>query len=340
MADIYATTVLQGVVPTLIRPQAFLLNTFFPTVVQSETEDIAWDVMAGKRRVSPFVSPLRAGKIVESLGRTTSTFKPAYVKDKRTIDPNKALKRAAGERIGGGGITPADRAQANLVVEMEDQANMLTRRLELMAADALQDGKLTVTGEGYDAVEVNFGRDAALTVTLTNPNRWGDANIKPSENISDWSMTMLQKSGAVATDIVFTNGSWKNFVAEDGIQKSIDILRGGDSRIELGLQVQHGAAFKGVWGNYRLWLYNDWYLDDNGTEQPMLPDHGVVISGPQLEGTRYFGAIRDDTAGYMAMEMYFKSWVENDPPIRQLMMQSAPLVVPTRVNASFYAQTR
>ena len=39
-------------------------------------------------------------KRVESLGYTTKTFKPAYIKDKRVFDPELPLKRAVGERIG------------------------------------------------------------------------------------------------------------------------------------------------------------------------------------------------------------------------------------------------
>lgn len=61
------------------------------------------------------------------------------------------------------------------------------------------------------------------------------------------------------------------------------------------------------------------------------------MGGAQIQGVRAFGAIRDETAGFQAMPYYPKSWVDEDPSVRYLLMQSAPLVVPTRVNASFAA---
>ena len=38
------------------------------------------------------------------------------------------------------------------------------------------------------------------------------------------------------------------------------------------------------------------------------------------------------------MPYFSKSWVEEDPAVRYLMLQSAPLVVPYRVNASLCAK--
>jgi hypothetical protein len=35
---------------------------------------------------------------------------------------------------------------------------------------------------------------------------------------------------------------------------------------------------------------------------------------------------------------FVKSWTEEDPSVRFLMLQSAPLVFPTRPNASFKAK--
>ena len=53
-----------------------------------------------------------------------------------------------------------------------------------------------------------------------------------------------------------------------------------------------------------------------------------------LGGVQAFGAIVDEDAGYQAVRSHTKSWTEKDPSRRLIMMQSAPLVVPTRVNAS------
>ena len=69
-------------------PSSFLLDTFFPNVQTSDKEEIFFDVTDSKPHISPFVSPLLPGKVVDSGGYQTKSFKPAYVKDKRRFDAN------------------------------------------------------------------------------------------------------------------------------------------------------------------------------------------------------------------------------------------------------------
>lgn len=65
---IYNTAVLNGVVDNLKRPQAALLSMFFPMVNVSDKAEIKFDVIVGKRRLAPFVSPMVQGKVVETIG--------------------------------------------------------------------------------------------------------------------------------------------------------------------------------------------------------------------------------------------------------------------------------
>jgi Phage major capsid protein E len=104
-----------------------------------------------------------------------------------------------------------------------------------------------------------------------------------------------------------------------------------------GAQITTGAVYKGRWGQYSLWVYNDWYVDDNDIEQPMLPDGVVIMAGPDLMGTRAFGQIIDPNFNYHALPYAPKMWIADDPPQRFLMMQSAPIVIPWRVNAALCA---
>lgn len=343
MAGIYDTTTLVRVVRDLKTSPQFLLKMFFPEIIEYETEEVAIDVEVNRRRMAPFVSPLAQGKVVQGQGYTTNTFKPPYIKDKRYPDPKKPVRRAMGERIGGD-VTAVQREQANLVYEMEDQVNMVDRRLEWMAARALSAGSITVLGDGFPSVSITFGRNAGNTVALTSTARWSTDNValqsgvSPSANLETWALTVLQRSGVAPTDIVFTPLSWSLFKLDPAVKDSIDLVRGGVSSIELGGGVQTGAVFKGMWGTYRLWLYNDWYIDPaDDTEKAMLTNGTVLMGSPGIEGVRAFGAIMDPAFAYGAMAYAPKSWLENDPGRRVLMMQSAPLVIPTRPDASFAA---
>ncbi len=347
MADTlsYTTAKLVQVVPNLMTSQNFLLDRFFGNIVEHDTEEVAIDIDVGLRRMSPFVSPLVEGKLVEQRQYLTSKFKPAYIKDKRAPDLRKPIRRAIGERIGGGEMTGEQRAMVNLQFEMEDQVDMINRRLEWMAASALTTGTVTIAGEGFQTAVINFGRAAILTIALTGANKWGqtvnaqgrDTNIVGQ--IDAFGARILKASGAVATDIVFTNSAWSRFLTAEGVQGAIQYptLAVDGNSLNPGSQIKKGAIYKGKWGQYDLWLYNDWYIDAAGVEQPMLADGTIIMSGPDLMGTRAFGMIIDPRFNYKAMAYAPKTWINEDPAQQILMMQSAPLVIPSRVNACLCA---
>ncbi|MGR2678721.1 major capsid protein [Chromobacterium haemolyticum] len=334
---IYDTNTLIQVVPNLKRAQSFLLDTFFPNIVMSETEFVSIDVDVGKRRMSPFVSPLVEGKLVEQRRYQTNVFKPAYIKDKRAPDLRKPVRRQIGERIGGE-LSAAEREMANLQFEMEDQLDMLTRRLEWMAAQALLLGKVTISGDGFPTVVVDFGRDASLTTALTGGAQWGQAGVVPSQMLETWGHQVLKKSGGVCTNLVFTTSSWLNFIQDPVVKTAIWYPGSGQGNtVQIGAQTQRGAVYKGRWGQYDLWLYNDWYVDDNNVEQPMLPDGTVIMCGPDMQGTRAFGQILDPAFNYAGLPFAPKTWMQDDPAQRLIMMQSSPIVIPSQVNACFAA---
>ena len=163
--NVFSTNVLIGVVASMKTTPMFFLDKFFPTVQTEESEEIHFDVINRTRRIAPFVSPLVAGKIVESQGFSTKTFTPAYLKPKTPFNPRRALKRSAGEKIGGS-MTAQQRIDRLVRQDLEDHVNQINRRLEIMAVSALRLGTITVTGEEYPTQVVNFGRAAGHTVAL------------------------------------------------------------------------------------------------------------------------------------------------------------------------------
>ena len=337
-AAIYSIAELVYLVRNLKLAQTFLLDTFFPNIIESDVPEVAIDVDVGKRRLAPFCSPLVEGKFVESRQFQTNLFRPAYIKDKRVPDLMAPVRRMIGERLLGG-VSPAERLEANLAREVADQVDMIQRRLEWMAAQALTTGEVTIIGDGYpNPIVVNFQRAAALTVALTGAAQWGQAGIYPSDYVTSWSTTIMQYSGAAPTDILFTTSTWNAFKSDIKVLNAIWMERGGASEIDLGSRVQTGAVLMGRWGQFRLWLYNDWFVDPvTDIEQPMIPDGTVVLTSPALEGVRAFGAIMDPSFNYGALAYAPKMWINQDPANINLMMQSSPIVIPSRVNASFAA---
>ena len=340
----FTTATLMAVVPTLKRPSSFLLDRFFPGVQMADSEFVAIDIIIGKRRMAPFVSPLVEGKLVQQLGTDIRLFKPPYIKDKRAPDLRRPVMRQVGERIGGGALKGAEREAANLNLEMTDQLQMLTRRMEWMAAQALQYCQVVVSGEGFPTSLIDFGRDPSLTIVLTGGNKWGvaanfDAEGRdplPERTIELAALRMLRLSGAQAADLVFTPSSWDAFKNGKNIYGAINFPKLNDfgNAINPATQIAPGAVYKGRWGQFDLWLYNEWFVDDDNVERPMLEDGAVLMGGADLEGVRAFGQIMDPQHSYEAMAFAPKTWLREDPAQRMLMLQASPLPIPTRVNAS------
>ena len=334
--DIFSTAVLANVVAQLPEPTPFILNSFFRNIQTETSEDIHFDVDTSRRRLSPFVSPIVAGKAVTDKGYLTKTFTPAYIKDKRVFDANRPFRRSIGEQIGGN-LNPQQRLQSALANNLADQIAMLTRRQEVMAVEALRTGAITITGDQYPTVSVNFGRDAALTPTaLSGATAWGESGVKPLDLLQTWSMLVTEKSGSKANTVVMDVNAWKLFAANTDVKELLNRFRGND---QLNPTVTgEGGRYMGNIGDFDIWVYAGWYEHpDTAAVTPYLPANTVLVLGADIEGTRAYGAIRDEAAGFQAMPYFSKSWVDQDPAVRYLLLQSAPLIVPYRINASLCA---
>jgi hypothetical protein len=347
--DIFTTARLTRLVRALDEPASFLLDTFFPDI-QTEpngSEEIHFDIDKSKPRITPFVHPMKPGRVVADIGYETKSFKPAYAKDKRVFQPNAPLRRTIGEAITGD-LSPMERRERQVARSMADQKQMITRRLEVMASEVLRTGSEIVQGDDYPAVTVNFGRDAALTVPLAGAARWGEAGVSPFDDVESWVGLVQEKSGAVVDTVVHDPLSWKLFKADPKLEKQLDTTRRASSaNLDTGILVRgQGAAkarFMGTNGSLNHWVYQDVYVNDAGATTKMLPDHSVILGArgeTGVWGARAFGTILDEKAQYQSLDWFAKSWLEEDPAVRWVLGQCAPLIVPYRPNATFYASVR
>jgi len=335
--SVYTTGFLVKVIANLIRPSTFFLDRYFRQEQLQETEEIHFDLINKKRRLAPFVSPLVAGKIVQELGKTTNTFKPAYLKPKTPLAASGALKRAVGEQIGGA-MSAADRQLGRISSTLMDHVEQIDRRMEWMAVQSILNGSVTVSGDDYQTSVVDFQRDAALTITLAGTDLWNDPLSKPLDDLQDWSLLMLQKSGAPIVDVFLEIDGWKAFRSHADVEKRLDTRNVKDSVIMMGGPVDIGATFMGVVDGFNIWTYVEWFEDDAGVEQPMLASGEVLLGSAAIEGVRAHGAINDVESGLQALAYFPKHKREWDPSADIILTQSAPLPVPTRANASAKAQ--
>ncbi|MEY9128333.1 major capsid protein [Bradyrhizobium yuanmingense] len=351
--DLFSTTALNRVVEELPLNPAFFLNTFFTVAETSNTEDIKFDSVKGRRLISPLVSPIVAGKVIREKGYKTQSLAPAYIKDKRVFKPSGQFKRRAGEKIGGS-LSPEQRLAASIGFAVSEQLDMWTRRLEVMSAEVLRTGKLVLKGDDYPEQLVDFGRDAELSIVLTGTDKWDNAAVNPLDDIEDWGQMIFDHSSLTCRDVIMASDVWKTIRAKlagpdtDAVAKAmrlqIDMTKATleSARASLGpILITPGIRLVAQFGDYRLWVHADKYVDPlDGVEKDVLPAGEVVMASREIEGVRHFGAIMDLKAGIQPRDFFVKSWEEEDPSVRYILGQSAPLIAPYRVNGTLGAKVK
>lgn len=334
--DLFETRELTQTVNALNRPSCWLTKRFFKNVKEPTAENIDIMVMKGKRRMSPFVSPKVAGKVVESLGKKISTYKPAYVKDLRIFTPDTVLP--AGTVFYADKSNPMQRLAKKIVEEQQDQIQMLDRRIEWMVAQALFTGKINVKGEGVDDV-VDFLMDADNIVTLAGTALWSDEGSDPRANLKEWRDQIQKKTGLSPDTVVMGSDAINSYVNHALVKNTLDTRR-----MDIGLiDPQHLDESVIYYGYDKevgidIFSYNDWYYDEDTDEDaPFVPANAVLMGSSKAKTVLAHGLIMDLEVMF-ATKLFSKSWTEKNPSQRLLLTQSAPLPVPSQIDAFISAE--
>lgn len=342
--NIYDTTTLLEVLKVTKAPSVFWL-TFFPSQINFETEDIAFDkVFTDDRKLAPFVVPNVQGRLLGMEGYETVAFKPAYVKPKHAVDPNMVIPRMAGESLGTGSMSIEARRNAVIAELLRRHRVMHENRWEWMAAKAIIDGKVTIKGEDYPSTLVDFRRDASLTGVLTSTAKWdqvGTAN--PLGDLKTKRLAVNNLCGARVTKHVFGADAWDMFTARVDLREMMYREKGGyDVNVSLMRDGYEGLEYMGTIqgsngaGRIEAWVNTAKYIDpETGSEEFFLDQKTVVGVSEMVGGVRCFGAIKDKSAGYKPLAMFPKNWENEDPSVEYVMTQGAPLMVPKQPNATF-----
>lgn len=317
---------------------------FFPRTINFDTPEILWDkVYEDNRKLAPFVIPTAQGRPQRLPGYTTVAFAPAYIKIKDVVHAQMHVARMAGEQLVTGSMTMDQRRDAVIGYLLGMQKTKIFNRFEWLAARAVIDGKVTISGEDYPEVEVDFRRDPNLTGTLVGTAAWSDAAAKPLDSLRTMRKAVANASGARVTRHIFGGDAWDMFAARVDLKELMNSQFGGlDVNVTRMWEGAEGMEYMGHiagsngGGRIEAWVNTSKYIDpDTGSEAFYLDQKTVVGVSDQVQGVRCFGAIMDKRAGYRPLEIFTKNWDDEDPSVEYLLAQSAPLMVPRQPDATY-----
>ncbi len=329
--DLFSTRAMTAALEERRAPKTFLLDTFFSKEDVHDTQEVDIDVIRNKRRLAPFVNPLSEGKLVEHTGYATKTIRPPYIKPKMVTTAVDLLKRSLGQSIYSA-QSPEQRTATRLVDELATMEDMIIRREEWMAAQALLTGSVTVIGEGLNAV-ISFGYSPSHQITLTGTTVWTNAACDPLANLRAWKSIATKDSGLVPTDAILGSAAVNAFLSQASVTAALDRLNYKALQVDMNTaNLADGVTYVGRAEGLDLWTYEEYFLNDTGIEQPMIPDTAVLLGSRRADCRRHYGAILDLEA-LVALKRFPKSWITPDPSARWVMVQSAPLPVPHQIDA-------
>lgn len=342
MIDIYTPQTLAAVVRRTPDAPAFFKDLFFKDTKTFLTETVSFDIVKGKRSVTPWVAPNSTAPLTARTGFKTTTYTPAQKKEKRAITENDIKVRLAGEQPFAGTIAPDDRAVQLLVQDIKELKDNLVRSQEVMAADVLLTGQAHIVGDGINDV-VDFG--FTNKETLSGNNRWGQSSADIIANIIKWKKACLKASGFQPNIIVMNSETFEVMLSDTKILKLLD-----NRRTEMGLmefkQLAEGAVYVGFMAGQvqcHVYTYDAYYVDPvDGQEKEFVPTGKVLVASDNAKFTKLYGAntiIPGEGLDFVTYEGEYvtRRFVTRDPDAAFLELQSRPIYVPFDVDSYFVA---
>lgn len=306
------------------------------------------------RRVAPFVSPDSEGVAIYNNRETVNRVDTAYIKMTDAVRPGDfsgQLEVGAGELGAGAKLTPAQRWNFR-VAEIASQHDVaIDNRIELMCAEAIISGIVTVTDEESGiVVYVNFGRDASHDITLVGTDLWTDAASDPLADISGWKSlarrpkgpTSAERFGAAPTLWIMGTQAAEAFRKNDAVKAELDTnyVRSSQTRINTGALEGLDIEYIGRLNNGDdIWMYNEYYEDAAGAIVPVMDPRDVVGLAPaRVEGVIAYGTIENFKAELGSMPKFPNMWATPDGKAVFMSTESAPMVIPVHPNATLRAR--
>lgn len=337
MPNMYETRTMMESVSLMLPVQSFFKDTFFPTSETFLTETIEFDIRKGKRKMAPFVAPRIGGVVMDREGFETKTLKTAKIAPERVITIDDISSRSFGENIYSQ-RTPAQRAEEILATDLAELDEFITRREEHMAREVLLNGKLVMSGEGFERqVDYNFTNKEALIDAL----KWTEKDTSdPIGDLKRWRLKIIQSTGMAPDILVLASNVVDTFISHPKVKEMLNLLRVNIGTIEPSIK-NEAVTFIGKLPalGIEIYSYDEWFMDDDNNEQPMMPNDHLILGVSGKGKTLYAAVTQYEKEKPVTIEgtRVPKHIVDTKNEIQTLRMTARPIPAPFNVDSWFVA---
>lgn len=336
--SLFEPRTMMKIVERMPKNPTFLRDTFFKRREYSETDKIDMDIKMGGLKVAPFVSEKIGGKVVENSGYATKTFSPPLVSPLKITTAGDIQKRGMGENIYSN-KTADERAVAKLASDMIDLDGMITRREELMAAQAIFSGEIEVKGDGVDyVIDFGFKNKEALSGSAL----WNSASSTKLADMKRWRRA-VQQTGFVNTDVVvMASDVADELLKDEEILNLLNIRHANVGQIDV-KELPSGSTYLGYLAEVgHLYSYNAFYHDDEANEvKPLVPNGHLALLSTEVDNAMAYAAItliKDGEWSTYVADRVPDSYTEKRPDRQMVQLSAKPLPVPVEINSWYVAK--
>lgn len=310
----------------------FLRDRYFANRITFDTKKVDIDIVGrGQRKLAPFVNPKIGGKVVEREGYTTNSYEAPEISPMRVTTAEDMLNRSPGESMYSP-KSPTERAAEQLGRDLWELDHLINRREEAMCAEALFTGKITIHGEGYDD-ELNYWpANPAEQPKTTVSTLWSSSAANPLADLRAIRRSMIKASNITPRELICGTGVIEALLDRIGSSTALDMRR-----VDMGfVDPQHLPNGVTYWGYLKdsgldIYTYDEWYVDDNGNDQAMVPNDLALMAGNDAKTIMAYGCVAlagDGTVRFYEGARVPDSWVQRaNPSGRVIQIKSRPLPI-------------
>ena len=311
------------------KPNLFLWNLLVKGIKAETKRKFEVHLRKAKRSITPFVGPDMPGVYLGREEFAIEDFEPPMIKPVRTAHANEVFKQGFGQNIYGD-TAPNAEAQNTLASELVDLDDAITRKENIMLAELLTTGKMSIKGKGVSREAISYGTDPENFETLTGAEAWNKPGSDPFADLERWQMLVLKKTGILIDSVVMTMKAKEAFMVNPKIIEKLKYTDQNILRIEP-RKLGDGASYLGTIPDLNIDFYSfiDWYTDEKGEEVELLPNGGVLACKAKSV-TVHYGAISQMVDGVRSIftgARVPKHWVDEDADLEKIRLSASPLPV-------------
>ncbi len=288
--------------------------------------------------MAPFVAPRVGGKVIARDGFKTYTVTTPKIALERVLTIDDISKLGIGENIYTS-KTPEERADELFAQDLTELEEYIANRKEWMARQIILGGNIDVKDE-ETGVEFNVDFNFTNKDTLIGNAKWTDENSDPITDLLTYRKTVIKKCGKAPTMTLLGERAYNAFINNKKVKELLNIRNINVGELQPTIKDEALTYIGKIAEVGEIYTYDEWFVDDDGVEQAMLPVDTVVMLPSEIGSFEYGAVTQLEDGEYVTYDSMIvpKVITDNDNDIKKLRLTSRPLPRPKDVDSWFVAK--